>query len=46
MWNLILRVDNEFFLGRAPFLGDLKLKMPHTVNFDIKVELRVILGIW
>ncbi|TKC51786.1 hypothetical protein EI555_013224 [Monodon monoceros] len=33
----------------APFLADLKkpeLKIPHTVNFYIKVEPRVILGIW
>ncbi|XP_024620152.1 protein ABHD12B-like [Neophocaena asiaeorientalis asiaeorientalis] len=38
-----------FNLFRAPFLADLKkpeLKIPHTVNFYIKVEPRVILGIW
>eukprot|EP00069_Balaena_mysticetus_P009002 bmy_06179T0 len=49
-WNLILGVDNEFYFPvKAPFLVDLKkpeLKIPHTVNFYIKVEPRVILGIW
>ena len=43
-------VGNEFyFLVKAPFLVDLKkpeLKIPHTVNFYIKVEPGVILGIW
>ncbi|KAI4568544.1 hypothetical protein MJT46_019658, partial [Ovis ammon polii x Ovis aries] len=38
-----------YFLVKAPFLVDLKkpeLKIPHTVNFYIKVEPGVILGIW
>ncbi|XP_014396469.1 PREDICTED: abhydrolase domain-containing protein 12B [Myotis brandtii] len=38
-----------FNFFKAPFLVDLKkpeLKMPHTVNFYIKVEPGVILGIW
>ncbi|KAM5241846.1 protein ABHD12B isoform 2-T3 [Hipposideros larvatus] len=38
-----------FNFFKAPFLVDLKdpeLKIPHTVNFYIKVEPGVILGIW
>lgn len=46
MWG----VDNEFcFPVKAPFLVDLKkpeLKIAHTVNFYIRVEPGVILGIW
>lgn len=45
-----MEVDNDFYFPvKAPFLVDLKdpeLKMPHTVNFYIKVEPGVILGIW
>lgn len=48
--NVILGADNDFCLPvKAPFLVDLKkpeLKMSHTVNFYIKVEPGVILGIW
>jgi abhydrolase domain-containing protein 12B len=47
---LTLRVDNEFYFSvKAPFLVDLKKpesRIPHTVNFYIKPEPRVILGIW
>lgn len=38
-----------FNFFKAPFLVDLKepeLMIPHTVNFYIKVEPGVILGIW
>ncbi|KAK2104191.1 hypothetical protein P7K49_018047 [Saguinus oedipus] len=49
-WGLIFGVDNDFyFLVKAPFLVDLKkpeLKIPHTVNFYLTVEPRVMLGIW
>lgn len=49
-WNLILRVDNGFYFpDKAPLLMDLKkpeVKIPHTVNFYIKPEPGVVLGVW
>ncbi|XP_026979970.1 protein ABHD12B [Sagmatias obliquidens] len=49
IFPLLMNMLIVFYLFRASFLEDLKkpeLKIPHTVNFYIKVEPRVILGIW
>uniref|UniRef100_H0VS16 Abhydrolase domain containing 12B n=1 Tax=Cavia porcellus TaxID=10141 RepID=H0VS16_CAVPO len=52
-WDMVrrdLRVDNGFYFpDKAPLLMDLKkpeVKIPHTVNFYIKPEPGVVLGVW